>query len=383
MNRRKFMTLVGGGIVVAAGATTGAGLLMREPTAALAPWRSAGDARYVDARLRALSFAILAPNPHNMQPWQVELVGTDEFVLTVDAGRLLPHTDPFSRQITIGLGCFLELMALAAAETGHRLETAIFPAGADAERLTADPVATVRFVADETVRRDPLFAHTLDRRSLKEPFDVARTVPAPALDTLRSAAPHGSAVGGTIDAAEVAFWRDLTADALRVEFETPHTYKESVDVLRIGRVAIEATPDGIDLSGPLVEFGALMGQLDRDDLLDPASMAFRQGLESSLAAAQTAMGHVWLVSGENSRAAQIAAGRDWLRINLAATGLGIGLQPLSQALQEYPEMAAPYEETHRRLAPGGGTVQMLARLGYGPEVPASPRWPLEAKLKDA
>jgi hypothetical protein len=43
-------------------------------------------------------------------------------------------------------------------------------------------------------------------------------------------------------------------------------------------------------------------------------------------------------------------------------------------------MAAHYADTHARLAPEGGTVQMLARIGYGPQVDVSPRWPVEAKL---
>jgi hypothetical protein len=61
----------------------------------------------------------------------------------------------------------------------------------------------------------------------------------------------------------------------------------------------------------------------------------------------------------------------------------VAFQPLSQALQEYPEMAGPYRDLHARLAPTGGTVQMLARIGFGPEVAPSPRWPLEAKILDA
>ena len=56
------------------------------------------------------------------------------------------------------------------------------------------------------------------------------------------------------------------------------------------------------------------------------------------------------------------------------------MQPLSQCLQEYPEMSDLYQMAHEIMAPDGGTVQMFARLGYGKAVPASPRWPLEAKL---
>ncbi|MNW04680.1 hypothetical protein D3C71_2008000 [compost metagenome] len=69
-----------------------------------------------------------------------------------------------------------------------------------------------------------------------------------------------------------------------------------------------------------------------------------------------------------------------MRINLAASAAGLGLQPLSQALQEFPEMADCYAQAHQWLAPAGGTVQMLARLGYANAVGPSPRWPLEAKI---
>ena len=46
-------------------------------------------------------------------------------------------------------------------------------------------------------------------------------------------------------------------------------------------------------------------------------------------------------------------------------------------------MAGLYAEVHERLAPEGGTVQMLARIGYGPATGPSPRWPLEARIVEA
>jgi hypothetical protein len=109
-------------------------------------------------------------------------------------------------------------------------------------------------------------------------------------------------------------------------------------------------------------------------------MVFAQGRDAVLANTDTAMAHFWLVTGSNTRQDQIAAGRDWVRVHLAATALGLGLQPLSQALQEFPEMAACYAQAHQKLAPAGGTVQMLARLGYATPVGPSPRWPLDAKI---
>jgi hypothetical protein len=43
-------------------------------------------------------------------------------------------------------------------------------------------------------------------------------------------------------------------------------------------------------------------------------------------------------------------------------------------------MAELYTNIHASLAPSGGTIQMFARIGYGPATPPSPRWPLEQKI---
>ncbi len=379
LTRRKTLALIGGGILFAAGA--GGGLILtRAPRTAGAPWALAGT--YDDPRLRALSYAILAPNPHNRQPWMVDLSRPETAVLYVDTNRLLPHTDPFSRQITIGLGCFLEVLRMAALEDGLAVSVDLFPDGADAAALDGRPVAVCHFAPTEAAP-DPLFAQVLNRRSLKEPFDETRPVPDSALPPLIAAAIHGTRVGASVAPDSIAEMRALSHEALRIEIETPRTYQESVDLFRIGAREVDANPDGIDFTGPVFEGLAAAGLFTRQSALDPDSTAYRQGLAAVFANTDTAMGHIWQVTATNTRADQIAAGQDWVRINLAATALGLGLQPLSQALQEYPEMAAPYAEIHRRLAPEGGTVQMWARLGYGPDVAPSPRWPVEAKLLES
>jgi len=66
LSRRKAIALIGGGTILAAGAAGTGFLTTRTPTKALAPWTAAG--KYSDPRKRALSFALLAPNPHNLHP---------------------------------------------------------------------------------------------------------------------------------------------------------------------------------------------------------------------------------------------------------------------------------------------------------------------------
>ena len=378
LSRRRTLALIGGGVILAATGSLGA-IATRQPRTALLPWGQAGQGE--DARHRALSWALLAPNPHNRQPWLVELRTAGEVTLYVDTAKLLPATDPFNRQITIGLGCFLELMRMAASHDGQRVDITPFPDGFDDRALDARPVARAVFTADAGVTPDPLFAHALARRSTKEPYDTARPLPENMLAKLAVATT--ARFGGTLDPKEVADWRAFTREALRIEIETPHTYKESVDLFRIGRAEVDANPDGIDFTGPVFEVLGATGMMTRESVLDTSSQAYKAGLDAVYANTDTAMGHVWLVTEGNSRPDQIATGADWLRVNLAATAAGVAFQPLSQALQEYSEMAALYRDLHARLAPQGGTVQMLARIGFGPEVAPSPRWPLEAKILNA
>ncbi len=379
VTRRVFLRIVGSSAVVLA-AGCGGFALTRTPQSALAPWQDAGQG-YEDARLEALSYAILAPNPHNRQPWMVELIGEDEIALYCDLERLLPETDPFNRQIVIGLGCFLEILHMAAAEAGNLAEIKPFPEGADPDRLDKRPVARIRMSKSPLARRDPLFASVPLRRSNKAPFDTQRDVPATALADLRAAAGKIAEVATSSDSERVAALRDLTWRAMQVELTTENTYMESVELMRIGKAEIEANPDGIDLGGVFLESLNLVGALTREELADMGSSAFEQGLEMMRQQMQTAMAHVWVVTPDDSRLAQLRAGRAWVRINLSATAQGLGLHPLSQALQEYPEMNAHYEELHGRLGIGGQRrIQMLGRIGYGEAVAPSPRWPLTARL---
>ncbi len=375
LTRRQTLRLVGGGTILAAG-TAAAVPLTRQPTDALAPWGAAGG--YAEPRMRALSYAILAPNPHNRQPWLVDLSVPDTVTLYVDLDRLLPHTDPFNRQITIGLGCFLETLRMAALQDGYAVAFDLFPQGDDPTALDGRPVAICRF-APTDAPSDPLFAQVPFRRSLKEPFDMTRTVDPADLDAVAAVARH-STVAHTTDPAAIPVLRDLSEQAMRIEFDTHRTYKESVDLFRIGAKEINANPDGIDLGGPLFEAMRMTGLFTREAAMIPGGTAKEQGWQAVRANFITAMGYIWQVTPTNTRIDQIRAGQDWMRLNLALTEKGIGQQPLSQALQEFPEMADTYAEVHALLAPTGGTVQMWARVGYGPDVPQSPRWSIEDKL---
>ncbi len=381
-SRRTTLLAAGGGLALVA--TGGVWRVLRTPDAAARPW-ALDPASPADVRLDAFRHAILAPNPHNRQPWRIRLVGDDAAIIACDLDRRLPETDPFDRQITIGFGAFLELMSPAAAARGVRTDITLFPDGEPQPRLDARPIAHVRFVRDPAQAADPLFAHVLARRSTKEPYDLSRPVTPGALAAFAAHDRAGVRFGGAIAPASVAALRDLAIQSFHIEAKTARTMQESADLLRVGAAEIDANPDGIALKGPLFEaLSLLRPDAVRAQAMDAGSRAFKSTLAryDDMFAATPAF--LWLVTGANGRKDQIAAGRAYVRANLDATARGLSLAPVSQALQEFPEMAEPYARVHHMLgAKPGECVQMLARLGYGPRVGPSARWPLEAKIAAA
>jgi hypothetical protein len=156
-----------------------------------------------------------------------------------------------------------------------------------------------------------------------------------------------------------------------------------VDLMRLGRAEMAANPDGIGIGGPQVEEMVARGQLSRAAFADRSSQAYGMMMQMTTAMMSATPCFVWTKTRGNGRIEQLEAGRDWLRLDLAANAGGLGIHPLSQGLQEFPEME-PIHEAMRRatgVAPGE-RLQMFGRLGHpsAPGIRVAPRWPAESRI---
>ena len=396
MQRRKFIKLIGGGIVVAAGAA-GAGVLAKGaifgvPDSAVAAWK--GPEPELEICRFVLSYAILAPNPHNLQPWMADIRTPDEITLRLDPDRLLPATDPFGRQILMGAGAFLELMALAAAERGYRTEIVLFPEGEPGTTINGRAFARVRLVPQPEVRRDPLFKHVLDRRTDRRAFDPGRLISEGDVELLRAAASSlpvrfglaGSAGGPQSDAARLTEIRKIAREAWRVEVTTEPTMMESMRLTRFGSTEIGMHRDGVAITSPIAVILEKTGLFDPGKFPAPDSRITAALLADFDAMTASTPAYLWIVTEGGGRARQIDAGRAYARVNLAGVSAGLAMHPNEQSLQEYPAVADQYHAIHQLLeAPTPRyTVQMLARVGYLPSnaaaAPPAPRRGLSALL---
>jgi hypothetical protein len=173
--------------------------------------------------------------------------------------------------------------------------------------------------------------------------------------------------------------RKIAAEAWRIELTTPRTIMESFDVLRVGADEIAAHRDGISLLEPKVVLLNRLGLFDRSTAPAPDAFATTSQIKKFGINLESTPGFLWIVTEANDRVTQVNAGRAYARVQLAATAQGLAMQPLSQALQEYPEQQKPYADIHALAGATlpGQTVQMWARVGYAEAVTAAPRRALQ------
>ena len=342
------------------------------PDAATAAWRGPPSS-LIDPRLRAVSWALLAPSPLNTQPWQVTATGERGLLLALDPARRLPMLDPSGRQAVIACGAFLELMAIASVQNGHRARVELLP------EVPAGPIATLQLDPDAAVARSDLFQALPLRRSTKLAFDWEKPLKPRDAEALTRVAGAGSVGLGFVTSPEpVAAMRALARKAFRASYASPASLAERAAWLRLGASEIAARQDGAALAGSSVWWSRRLGLLSREALARPGSLAWRMGRLQweNLFAGTVSFG--WLATEDDRTASRIAAGRVYQRVDLAAALQGIAIHPVSEAL----EAEAPRRELETLLAvEPPARVQMLFRLGYAGPQPPAPRRSLQDVLR--
>ncbi len=379
--RRQFLVLVGGGMVLAAGSGAKAGIY---PDKAVEAWLPPSGE--LEIRRWVLAHGLLAPNPHNRQPWIADLRREGEITLICDGERLLPETDPYGRQILIGCGAFLELAALAAAERGYAAEISLFPNGEPAlnELPRRAVVARIKLEKSEALKPDPLFAFIRGRHTNKAAYDSSKKVPAEHVKALTQVAASFSASAASLngileDSTKMQKMRDINRLAYEIELTTPRTYLESAKLFRVGPREIKQHRDGISIMGLVPRIMSAVGMFNRFEIPVKGSSNFKQVMDRWLPF-ETGSGYLWMATPGNTRKAQVECGRAYVRTHLLATSLKIDMHPLSQAVQEFVEVQAQNQAMYAllELDPTKVTLQMVARIGYGAKpVEGSPRRDME------
>ncbi|WP_192867836.1 Acg family FMN-binding oxidoreductase [Thaumasiovibrio subtropicus] len=374
MNRRNFIKVVGAGTVamVALPHVTGLG-----DGVELGELRPALDQS--DIRMLLLSYAMLAPNPHNTQAWKVHLMDKNTLRLFVDETRLLPETDPIYRQIHVGQGCFIENLVIAATQFSIRAEVEYFPQGSyDNQSLANLPVADIRLVADESVTPSPLFKLLTTRQSNKTVYGKT-PLPTETLAQLTSAIAMAGFGLDMIDApSQRQQMEQFLVKAMEIEESKSTRTLETISMFRFNDEEFQQYRDGFGL--PQNGINGIKRVIAESFFLSRESaekdpVAF--GKESVKTVKKVVLDnphYALLISDDNSRLSQVKAGRMYCRLNLVASRLGVSIHPMSQILQEYEAMLPLQAEFKRAYGVAKSqTVQMLFRVGKADPTPPAPR----------
>lgn len=386
MDRRSFIKVsgVGAGTVLLASHLNGC-----ETAPEMYGWAPAPES-LDDIRLKVLSYAILAPNPHNKQAWQVRSIGDRRLALYVDPERLLPHTDPYHRQTHIGQGTFLETLKIAASAFGHEAQVEYFPEGQYGNQsLEPLPIAEVSLLPNASVDVNPLFRHIVERQSNKRSYQNQPITDHESL-ALSSAFRSDSHSVLTIDSspANRVHLQAFVTEAMAIESSDEQRDLETIAMFRFSDEEIRRYRDGFGLAQAGVtgisKFIAERFYLDRAAAeSDPKGFGGR-AVDTTRTQADSTVSFAWLRTEGNTRLDQVKTGEDYCRFGLLATSMGVAHHPMSQVLEEYPDMLPLQSQFKSTLGiDEGDTVQMLVRLGKAKPCVHAPRRDLQAFLYQA
>jgi nitroreductase len=346
--------------------------------------------------------AVLAPSGGNSQPWHF-YYGDDTLWVVHDRTRsrtLLDGRSNASSVALLALGAAIENIAVAAARRGYRTNIQAFPRPDDPRTVAALRFANgALFEESELAKAFPqLRARVTNRRvSVRRPLESG--VEPILLEAARSRAAQLQLVSDGDALAEIG---RILGEADRVRFACRDLHRELFDELRWTPSEAARTQDGLDVR--TLELtpaqSAVLRVLARPDV---AAFIRRQRMGSATAelartsiAAASAVGLLSIPSPTPE--AWLQGGRAMERMWLAATALGVALQPMTALLfmLELLDDGPPCLYTRREYATlralqvrldavfgarNGSARAMLFRLAYVPEPTArSKRRPVASVL---
>jgi hypothetical protein len=383
--RRRVLQIAGATVVLAGGGlawrAVDQGVFSAGSGAAYDPWKN-WDARPPAGLLHLVHAAILAANPHNSQPWMFK-VTEDAIDVYADSRRNIGAIDPYLREMTMGVGCALENLLIAAAHDGYATTATLLPDPGNPAHA-----AQVRLVRATPAPSD-LYAAIPKRHTNRGPYDVGRVLP-PELPA------QVSALGADLPDVRVLWFstaeeRKRIGDLIVAAAETiVADRQQSADSARWFRTSwqqLQSLRDGITLDAqnlpPFINAAAkVLPRLSQAS----ADKAWLQATRERHVATAAAFGLI-VVPNASDGAMRIRGGRFWQRMHLWATSKGLAAQPLNQmserADRELQLGIEPRFGNALRELVGDARMQALMpfRIGY-PTVEAmpSPRRDLQSVL---
>jgi nitroreductase len=332
-------------------------------------WNPEYHKHFSDARLQVIAHGLLAANSHNMQAWKIVLDESDKngFWLYINADKLTPQVDPYSRQITISQGTFLEYVTVASEKLGYQADITLFPKGefddkGSIESIKSKPVAKVT-LEPVTAAANPIYSMMFLPDTVRVAYQPGK-LPADLVSQMESLSSVKIVVYQ--DDANLEKLKEMAWESANIEAGVDRIARESAALFRPNEYEKNKYRYGFSLEGQGFS-GINITIIEALLTLIPSMNTPQASNDSFLSGTRTALDNTpaffMIVSMDNSRTTQVRMGMLYSHFQLVCQARGYYMQPMSQALEEYPEMKSIYEKIHAEYARPGETIQMLARVG--------------------
>lgn len=368
MKRKEFLAT--SGMMITAALLTGNVMKANtQPTETRSEKRRPDPDQFDEPILKALTYSLNAPNPHNTQAWKFKVLNEKEVLFFVDETRLLPATDPPARQIHIGCGSFIAVFRMAARSLGFEAKVDYLPEGSYTfSEIGSKPVARLALVAG-SASADPLFKHIYSRQTNRANYHGS-LVSNSEFDTIQKLAQQQHADVSIINTADKLdpLLKNLYR-GMEVECYDWNAYDESRVWFRV-KDDIAAKKDGINLRVNGIKgikrwiAEAILSGYSKKAWHDEGSIV--SYLKSHYDAVMSSKGVVTFTTATNELPDWLKAGEDYARFQFAAYDSGFYIHPLSQVLQEFPSMNKLNAEFNQLVGvQAPAKVQMVVRIGRG------------------
>ncbi|MFJ6836774.1 Acg family FMN-binding oxidoreductase [Streptomyces sp. NPDC091209] len=310
--------------------------------------------------------AAAAPSMHNAQPWRFAYFqGSRTVHVRADFDRTMPHVDPDTRGLHIGCGAALLNLRVAAVHGGRFPVTRLLPDPADPGLLAA-----VQLTDSGPGESDlaALYPAIHRRHTSRFPFD-ATEIPEAIRTALGDAAHREGAVLEFPDVWRLEEVLELIEEGEARNLADPGSSEDLAAWTRLDSPAGTTASDGV----PEYAFGPVKhgGRAPMRDFAGDEPLAHRETSQFERSP-QLAL----ISTAEDRPADWLRAGQAMERVLLLATIEGLSSSFATQAL-EWTDLRWPLRDP----VSGKGDVQMVLRLGYGPDGPGAPRRPVSDVLE--
>ncbi|MEO8403294.1 MAG: hypothetical protein ABI480_01815 [Chitinophagaceae bacterium] len=351
MNRRKFLGVAAGTIIVAGGVTY---LLSDRHNFVRNNIKvTPSDKSFLKSDEREILYlASLAPSGHNTQPWFIKYIEPYHWIICNDKSKWLPAVDPSQRETVLSIGAFVQNLEYAASNAGYNCLFDILASTSQDENIM-----DVKFTQSGNASAFNI-ASIKSRRTVRSNYLNDLLKKEDAIYLFNEESRFFTFIPN--NAKEYRYLNEQTIEANRIQSYRDPAEKELSEWIRFSSKDAEKYYDG--LTAASMEIEGIPGWVVRNFYNKKSVMKnnFRdKNIDNVIKQVSQSAGWLLITSKDNLVATLLETGKRMQRLFLKVREKGIAIHPMTQILEE-----SLTNQVVNQSIGISDNIQFILRVGY-------------------